>query len=108
WKQDPYSRMKNYGDVVALCDVDANHLAAAKEIVKKNQQGKGEIETHEDYRRVLDRKDIDVVLVVTPDHWHTKPSIEAMLAGKDVYCEKPLTLTIQEGQQIIKVLEKTK
>ena len=56
---------------------------------------------------MLDRKDIDVVTIVTPDHWHSKIAIEAMQAGKDVYCEKPLTLTIDEGKQIRKVLEET-
>jgi hypothetical protein len=62
---------------------------------------------YEDYRKVLDRNDIDVVTIVTPDHWHTKIAIEAMKAGKDVYCEKPLTLTIDEGKQICKVLKET-
>ncbi len=61
-----------------------------------------------DYRKILDRKDIDVVTIVTPDHWHSKIAIEAMQAGKDIYCEKPLTLTINEGKQIIKVLDETK
>jgi predicted dehydrogenase len=63
---------------------------------------------YEDYRQLLDRKDIDVVTIVTPDHWHSKISIDAMRAGKDVYCEKPLTLTIHEGKQIRKVLQETK
>jgi len=111
WKQDPYSRMKNYGDVVALCDVDANHLAEARQRVENDQRKAGrdpQIETAEDYRKILDRKDINTIVIVTPDHWHSKIAIEAMQAGKDVYCEKPLTLTIHEGKQIIKVLEQTK
>ena len=111
WKQDPYSRMKLYGNVVSLCDVDQNHLHEALEKVSKDQRAQGrepQIETHDDYRKVLDRKDIDTVVIVTPDHWHSKIAIDAMLAGKDVYCEKPLTLTIHEGKQIIKVLNDTK
>ena len=62
---------------------------------------------YDDYRKLLDRKDIEVVTIVTPDHWHTKIAIDAMRAGKDVYCEKPLTLTIDEGKQICKVLKET-
>ncbi|HUG17439.1 MAG TPA: Gfo/Idh/MocA family oxidoreductase [Planctomycetaceae bacterium] len=110
WKQDPFHDIKEYGDFVALCDADANHLNEAKDIVTKHQSQKGrdvQVETHEDYRKVLDRNDIDVVTVVTTDHWHSKIAIEAMQAGKDVYCEKPLTLTILEGKQIIKTLEAT-
>lgn len=101
----------NFGDVVAVCDVDANHMNAAREKVKFLQGKKGdnrEVDTYEDYRKILDRKDIEVVTIVTPDHWHSKIAIEAMKAGKDVYCEKPLTLTIDEGKQIIKVLKETK
>ncbi|MFO1021024.1 MAG: Gfo/Idh/MocA family oxidoreductase [Planctomycetales bacterium] len=77
---------------------------------KKNRPSSGkdvEIAMHEDYRKILDRKDINVVTIVTPDHWHSKIAIEAMQAGKDVYCEKPLTLTIDEGKQIVKVLKET-
>jgi len=110
WKQDPYSRMKNYGDVVALCDVDQHHLQEAHKRVQDDQRKMGktpQIELSEDYRKVLDRKDINTIVIVTPDHWHSKIAIEAMQAGKDVYCEKPLTLTIHEGKQIIKVLEQT-
>ena len=60
-----------------------------------------------DYRKLLDRKDIDTVTVSTPDHWHAKIAIEAMLAGKDVFCQKPMTLTIDEGKKIRQVVEKT-
>jgi predicted dehydrogenase len=111
WGQDPYTRMKNYGDVVALCDVDHDHLEKALHRVEGDQRAQKktpQIATHEDYRKVLDRKEIDTIVIVTPDHWHSKIAIEAMQAGKDVYCEKPLTLTIHEGKQIIKVLNETK
>ncbi len=60
-----------------------------------------------DYRHIIDRDDIDVVHVSTPDHWHVKIAIEAMLAGKDVYCEKPMSLTIAEGRQMCDVCRKT-
>ena len=94
-----------FADCVAVCDVDANHRSRAAKRVN-DIQGR-DVEQHEDYRKILDRKDIDVVTIVTPDHWHSKIAIEAMQAGKDVYCEKPLTLTIEEGKQIIKVLKET-
>ena len=94
-----------FSDCVAVCDVDAGHVAAAANRVEKKQGKKPEV--HEDYRKILDNKEIDIVTIVTPDHWHSKIAIEAMQAGKDVYCEKPLTLTIKEGKQIRKVLEET-
>lgn len=94
-----------FGDVAAVCDVDRQHAEKGQRVVKERQSR--DVEAFEDYRRVLDRKDIDVVTIVTPDHWHSKIAIEAMQAGKDVYCEKPLTLTIDEGKQIIKVLKET-
>ena len=92
-----------FGDVVAICDVD--HVAA--EYARETVTG-GKADLYEDYRDVLVRDDIDAVLIGTPDHWHTKIAIEAMLAGKDVYCEKPLTLTIDEGKQICRVVQETK
>lgn len=93
---------KQFGDVVAICDVDESHARKANE----NVGGKAEL--YGDYRKLLDRKDIDLVTIGTPDHWHTKILIEALRSGKDAYCEKPLTLTIAEGQQILKTLAETK
>jgi len=92
----------HFAPVAAVCDVDRHRCEKAKAMVG------GKAEMFDDYRRLLDRKDIDVVTIVTPDHWHSKIAIEAMQAGKDVYCEKPLTLTIDEGKQIRKVHEETK
>ncbi len=100
-----------FADCVAVCDVDANHMAEGKAKVQQVQgkkSGNAEVATFENYQDLLARKDIEVVTIVTPDHWHSKIAIEALKAGKDVYCEKPLTLTIDEGKQIIKVLKETK
>ena len=99
------SDFSNLGDVVAVCDVDSEYgIANAQNngnIGKKvNGQKVGTPDGYKDYREVLDRKDIDVVSVVTVDHWHTKIVIEALMAGKHVFCQKPLTLTIEEGQLI--------
>ena len=99
-----------FADVIAVCDVDANHAEKARSRVKEKQSTggrSGDVAVHEDYRKLLEDPSIDIVTIVTPDHWHTKIAIDAMRAGKDVYCEKPLTLTIDEGKQIIKVLEET-
>ncbi|KAA5539286.1 Gfo/Idh/MocA family oxidoreductase [Roseiconus nitratireducens] len=93
---------KQWLDVVAVCDVDASRVASANQ-----QMSGGKAQEYADYRGLLERKDIDAIHIATPDHWHTKPLIEAMLAGKDVYCEKPLTLTIDEGKLIRKVQKET-
>ena len=86
-----------FGDVLAVCDVDLGHCLRAK---NHDGIGKGKADAYEDYRRVLDRDDIDVVSVVTVDHWHTKIAIEALEAGKHVFCQKPLTLTLEENKLI--------
>lgn len=86
-----------FGDIVAVCDVDSRHTEKAKQAEKI---GKGKADAYHDYRKVLERKDIDVVSVVTPDHWHVKIAIEALQAGKHVFCQKPLTLTLEENQLI--------
>jgi predicted dehydrogenase len=93
---------RSYLDVVAIADVDAER---ARKFNERFADGKAFVT--DDYRHILDRKDVDVIHVATPDHWHTKPVIEAMLAGKDVYCEKPLTLTIDEGKLIRRVQQET-
>lgn len=94
-----------FGDITRVCDVDSDRLERAKGIVKgwlgKPPVGSG------DYRNIIDDPKIDVVHISTPDHWHAKIAIEAMLAGKDVYCEKPMTLTIEEGRLICEVCKKT-
>ncbi len=94
-----------FGDFVAVCDVDKNHAERAK---NDRNIGKGKADAYEDYRKLLDRKDIDAVVIGTPDHWHSKILIDAMKAGKDAYCEKPMTLTIDEGKKIGQVAKDTK
>lgn len=79
----------------AICDVDLNHAMAAK------KRCTGEPMVTDDYRRVLDRKDIDAVTIGTPDHWHALMTVHACQAGKDVYTEKPVCKTIQEGQAMV-------
>jgi predicted dehydrogenase len=87
---------------VAVCDVDAKHRDDA--VAKLRKLGhESTVEQYNDFRELLDRKDIDAVTIVTPDHWHALIAIEAMKRGKDIYCEKPLTLTIEEGQAMVKV-----
>jgi len=94
-----------FADFAALADVDANVLGAHVEKVAGKQTKRPD--AYADYRKILDRKDVDAVMIATPDHWHTKIAVEAMRAGKDVYCEKPLTLTIAEGKLIEKVVKET-
>lgn len=90
-----------YGKIVAVCDVDRHVRDQAKASFGSTPRA------FEDYREMLERKDVDVVTIGTPDHWHTKMVIDACRAGKDVYCEKPLTLTIDEGKQLCRVVKET-
>ena len=90
--------------VVAVCDVDAKRLNQARQLVenKYGKEGKDGIykgcDAYTDFRDLLARQDIDAVLIVTPDHWHALPAIAAARAGKDIFIQKPLTLTIPEGR----------
>jgi predicted dehydrogenase len=81
--------------VVALCDVDSRILAKAAEVAK------GSAKQHEDFRRVLDDPNVDAVVIATPDHWHAVQTTMACAAGKDVYVEKPLSVTIVEGRKMV-------
>jgi len=85
--------------LLAVCDVDENHLQSA--LAKTDQGVKG----YHDFRQVLDRPDIDVVHIATPPHWHALMSIAAAQAGKDIWCEKPMTRTIGEGQQVVRAVQ---
>jgi len=92
-------------DTVALCDVDAIHLAKAKDVLLP-QQPEIKVNTYDDFRRILDRNDIDAITCATPDHWHAQIAIMAFQAGKDVYGEKPLSYSVKEGQMMLESLNK--
>jgi predicted dehydrogenase len=93
-------------EVVSLCDVDKNMLAAAAEIVSGRQQSKKKPRTYSDYREMLKEKDLDIVLIATPDHWHALTMIEAVKAGADVYCQKPISVDVVEGQAMLAAARK--
>jgi predicted dehydrogenase len=87
--------------VLAVCDVDRSHREAARQLA-----GLNETDSYNDYRELLARDDIDAVVVAIPDHWHVPISIAATKANKDIYCEKPLTLTIAEGRDLVNAVRK--
>jgi predicted dehydrogenase len=87
--------------VVAVCDVEKLHREEAARSFGPD------CTPYHDFRELLGRKDVDAVVIGTPDHWHAAIAIAAMRAGKDVYCEKPLTLTVYEGRQIARAQRKT-
>lgn len=86
-------------EVAAICDVYAPNLEKRSELVPKAEKAK-------DFRRILDRKDIDVVVISTPDHWHALQMVMACQAGKDVYVEKPISHTIDEGRRMVQAARK--
>ncbi len=91
---------------VVGCDVDGGHRKKATDVMRG--RGFKDFEApYSDYRKLLDHKGLDCVLVATPDHWHAQVAIAAMKAGKDVYCEKPLTLTVEEALAMMKVSKET-
>jgi len=97
--------------VVAVCDVDTNRREDAvrrvdRKYAELERKNAGGCASYVDYRELLARRDVDAVLISTPDHWHAAQAIDACKAGKDVYCEKPLTLTIREAQRLIEAVRK--
>ena len=89
-----------FGRIVAVCDVDSSHVGQAAEQFKAEAK-------FSDFRKAIEHPGVDVIITGTPDHWHTLVNIHAMRAGKDVYSEKPLTLTIAEGQKLVEVARST-
>jgi predicted dehydrogenase len=86
--------------VVAVCDLDSKRLANAKAMVEKHYKGAVSVKTFGDYRELLQDPGLDAVAISTPDFWHSEPVVAAALAGKDVYVQKPLSMTIHEGRQV--------
>lgn len=95
-------------DVVSLCDVDRKMLSDAADIVASRQVSKKKPRTFSDYRQMLKEKDLDIVLIATPDHWHALAMIEAVKAGADVYVQKPISVDITEGEAMLAAARKYK
>src|SRR3989440_10442451 len=93
-------------EVVSLCDVDRRMLAEAVELVTNRQDSKKKPRSFNDYRAMLAEKDLDIVLIATPDHWHCLPMIAAVKAGADVYCQKPISVDVIEGQAMLAAARK--
>jgi predicted dehydrogenase len=99
--------------VLAVCDVDTTRRTNAQQTVNKfytdnKDKGVAECKAYNDYRELIERKDIDTVCIATPDHWHASPILLSLKKGKDVYCEKPLTHDIQQAIDVIKAVDKNK
>jgi predicted dehydrogenase len=94
-----------FGDIVAVVDVDEDHAAAAAKQFGAVDKAPMQFT---DFRRMLERKEVDVVINATPDHWHTLINLAAAKAKKDIYAEKPLTLTVDEGTRLVKAVRKEK
>jgi predicted dehydrogenase len=106
--------LKNDARVMAACDVDQSKVMAFTEAVntfyaqKVDKSTYNGLQRYDDYRQLLNNKDIDAVVIATPDHWHSVIAIQAAKAGKDIYCEKPLSLTVAEGRDMVKATRKHK
>jgi predicted dehydrogenase len=95
-------------EVVALCDVDRNMLADAAQITSERQKSGKTPRTYKDYRELLQKEELDIALIATPDHWHALPMIAAVEAGADIYVQKPISVDIAEGQAMLAAARKHK
>src|SRR5579863_469941 len=95
-------------EVVSLCDVDQKMLKHAAEMTASRQASKKAPRTYSDYREMLKEKDLDIVLIATPDHWHALPMIAAAEAGADIYVQKPISVDVTEGQAMLAAARKHK
>ena len=95
----------DYGDIVAICDINTQKIDAARG--QLGNKLRDDVATYQDYRKLLDRNDIDVIVQAATDHWHTKINLDALRSGRDVYGEKPFSLTIEEGKLLRKVVKDT-
>ena len=99
--------------IMAVCDLDKNRTLDTKNLVEDFYTKKTgnshyiDVKMYDDYRELLLNKDIDAVMISTPDFWHAQPAMEAAIAGKDIYLQKPTSLTIREGRQLAEVIKKT-
>jgi predicted dehydrogenase len=93
-------------EVVSLCDVDRRMLSEAAAIIAARQASKKTPRTYADYRKMLGERDLDIVLIGTPDHWHALPMIEAVRAGADVYVQKPISVDVAEGRAMLAAARK--
>jgi len=98
-------------DIVAVCDVDAKRGADAKRFIEEHYHKKNakppQVTVYSDYRELLERADIDAVVISTPDHWHAEPAVAAALAGKDIYLQKPMAMTVAESRLLLDTISKT-
>ncbi len=107
----PGTMQHDISRMIAVCDLDKNRLADGKRLVedyyrkKTGQENPINVKMYDDYREMLLNKDIDAVVISTPDHWHAQPAIEAALAGKHVYLQKPTSLTVAEGRIMANIVK---
>ena len=108
----PGTMQHDIARVIAVSDVDSNRMKDGKKLVedfytrKDNSNQAMDVKMYDDYKEMLLNPDIDAVIISTPDHWHAQPAIEAALAGKDIYLQKPTSLTIAEGRLLSDIARK--